>query len=217
MTMLRLSRADAVIVQGTLCAVARINPHVVELRPLGGEAPPMSLSHLELMGQLSSGNCEMEYGYFGSRQAARRAMAGRSLLSLLPSAEQQLVFWKIDWCETFLAAEASGEVSRSDQSCSAFISELEKRVIENDAPDHEWQNPDGRDLQARPVPHQPDGMGSGLGEDARSDGLGEEVAVQRRQCPQDWSRPRGDLATQACGLPASQPDPCSRTASGNQC
>lgn len=130
MTMLRLSRADAVIVQGTLCAVARIDPHVVELRPLGGEAPPMSLSHVELMGQFNSGNFEVEYGYFGSRQAARRAMAGRGLLSLLSSAEQQLVFWKIDWCETFLAAEASGEVSRSDRSCSAFIPELERRVME---------------------------------------------------------------------------------------
>ncbi|VDC26338.1 hypothetical protein [Pseudogemmobacter humi] len=129
MTMLRLSRADAVIAQGTLCVVARIDPHIVELRPLGGEDAPMSLSHLELLEQLSSGNFEVEYGYFGSRQAARRAMAGRSLLSLLSSAERQLVFWKIDWCETFLAAEASGGVSRSDRSCSAFISELERRVM----------------------------------------------------------------------------------------
>lgn len=131
MTMLRLSRADAVIAQGTLCAVARIDSHVVELRPLGGEDAPMSLSHLELMGQINSGNFEIEYGYFGSRQAARRAMAGRGLLSLLSSAEQQLVFWKVDWCEAFLAAEASGEVSRSDRSCSAFIPELERRVREN--------------------------------------------------------------------------------------
>ena len=60
MTMLRLSRADAVIAQGTLCAVRRIDPHVVELRPLGGEDAPMSLSHLELLGQLHSGNFEVE-------------------------------------------------------------------------------------------------------------------------------------------------------------
>lgn len=130
MTMLRLSRADAVIAQGTLCSVARIDPHVVELRPLGGEDAPISLSQPELMGLLTSGDFEVEYGYFSSRQAARRAMAGRGLLSLLSGAEQQLVFWKIDWCETFLAAEASGEVSRSDRSCSAFIPELERRVME---------------------------------------------------------------------------------------
>ncbi|MEY8829640.1 hypothetical protein AB9K34_14730 [Sedimentitalea sp. XS_ASV28] len=130
MTMLRLSRADAVIAQGTLCAVERIDLHVVQLRPLGGEDAPISLSHSELMDLLTSGCFEVEYGYFGSRQAARRAMAGRGLLSLLSTAEQQLVFWKIDWCEAFLAAEASGEVSRSDRSCSAFIPELERRVSE---------------------------------------------------------------------------------------
>lgn len=79
MTMLRLSRADAVIAQGTLCAIARIDPHVVELRPLGGEGAPISLSHLELIGQFNSGNFEVEYDYFSSRQAARRAMAGRGL------------------------------------------------------------------------------------------------------------------------------------------
>lgn len=130
MTMLRLCRADAVIAQGVLCAVARIDPQVVELRPLGRDDAPITLSQPELLRLLTSGKFEVEYGYFNSRQAARRAMAGRGLLSLLSRAEQQLVFWKIDWAETFLAAEAGGEVSRSDRSCSAFIPELERRVMD---------------------------------------------------------------------------------------
>ena len=130
MTMLRLSRTDAVIAKGTLCAVASIDPLFVELQPLGGEDPALSLSHSELLGLLTEGSYSIEYGYFNSRQAARRAMAGRGLLALLSKAEQQLVFWKIDWCEAFLAAEARGEVSRSDASCAGFIPELERRVVE---------------------------------------------------------------------------------------
>ncbi len=130
MTMLRLSRADAVMASDTLCAVTRVDPMFVELQPLGGEGPALSLSHLELLGLLNEGSYSVEYGYFSSRQAARRALAGRGLLALLPTAEQQLVFWKIDWCEAFLSAEAQGEVSRSDTSCSAFIPELESRIVE---------------------------------------------------------------------------------------
>lgn len=129
MTMLRLSRADAVMAKGTLCAVARIDPQIVELHPLGGKDEPMALSHLELLGLLHEGSFSIEYGYFSSRQAARRAMAGRGLLALLSRAEQDLVFWKVDWCEMFLAAEAQGEVTRSDSSCLAFIPELERRVV----------------------------------------------------------------------------------------
>lgn len=129
MTMLRLSRADAVMARGTLCAVARIDPTFIELQPLGGEDPAMSLSHPELLGLLTEGSFSVEYGYFSSRQTARRAIAGRGLLSLLSRDEQNLVFWKIDWCETFLAAEAEGEVTRSDRSCSPFIPELERRVV----------------------------------------------------------------------------------------
>ncbi len=46
MTMLRLSRADAVMANGMLCAVTRVDPLFVELQPLGGEDPALSLSHL---------------------------------------------------------------------------------------------------------------------------------------------------------------------------
>lgn len=70
MTMLRLSRADAVMANGTLCAVARIDPQFVELHPLDGEDAPISLSHPELLGLLAEGRFSVEYGYFSSRQAS---------------------------------------------------------------------------------------------------------------------------------------------------
>lgn len=126
----QFSRADTVIVNDTLCAVAMIDPQFIELQPLGGEASPLSFSHPELLGLLTEGGSSVEYGYFSGRQAARRAMAGRGLLALLSKAEQQLLFWKIDWCETFLVAEAQGDLSRSDKSGAAFIPELERRIVE---------------------------------------------------------------------------------------
>lgn len=129
MTMLRLSRADAVLADGKLCAISRLDRDIVELQPLGEPEDVLALSHLELLALLSKGSFSVEYGYFSSRQAARRAIAGRGLLSMLSQAEQQLVFWKIAWCEAFLAAEADGEVTRSEQSCTGFIPELERRII----------------------------------------------------------------------------------------
>ena len=128
MTTLRLSQEDAVLAMGSLYAVTKVNPNLVELRPLDGEREGLSLSHQELLGLLAKGRFSIEYGYFGSRQAARRAVAGKALVSKLPRAEQGLIFWKVTWCEAFLVAEASGEVSRSDKSCSAFIPALELRV-----------------------------------------------------------------------------------------
>lgn len=82
MTMLRLSRADAVMASGTLCAVTRVDPLFVELQPLGGEDPALNPSHPELLGLLADGSYSVKYGYFSSRQAARRALAGRGLLGL---------------------------------------------------------------------------------------------------------------------------------------
>lgn len=129
MTMLRLSRADAVLADGKLCAISRIDRDIIELQPLGEPEAVQALSHLELLALLTKGSFSVEYGYFSSRQAARRAIAGRSLLSMLSDSEQQLVFWKIAWCEAFLAAESDGEVTRSEHSCTGFIPELERRII----------------------------------------------------------------------------------------
>lgn len=129
MTMLRLSRADAVLADGKLCAISRIDRDIIELQPLGEPEAVQALSHLELLALLTKGSFSVEYGYFSSRQAARRAIAGRGLLSMLSDSEQQLVFWKIAWCEAFLAAESDGEVTRSEHSCTGFIPELERRII----------------------------------------------------------------------------------------
>lgn len=119
------------IAKGTVCAIARIDPLTVELQPLNGSTTEqVSLTNGEFHGFLNEGSFSIVYGYFGSRQAARRATAGRRLLSCLPLPEHHGAIWRETWSETFLAAEAAGEVTRSDRSCTAFIPELQRQVAE---------------------------------------------------------------------------------------
>lgn len=126
--MLRVSTCDAVMLHGHIHLVQRSNELLIQLKAMQGDAESLNLTHEEMRQLIDEGACSIEYGYFSSRQAARRATAGRALIDKLPQKEKWLIFWKETFVRLFLAAESEGEVSRSEASCRAFIPKLHLRV-----------------------------------------------------------------------------------------
>ncbi|TMV91213.1 transposase family protein [Thioclava sp. BHET1] len=125
---LRISKSDAVIAGGTVHVVSAVSDSTLELRPLDGSSELLCFSHADVKRMIDECKASIEYGYFSSAQAARRALAGNSLISRMSAAEQARVFRKQLYVECFLEAEANGEVNRSNDLCVAFLPELEKRV-----------------------------------------------------------------------------------------
>ncbi|MES0863265.1 hypothetical protein ABLN87_12995 [Ruegeria sp. SCPT10] len=128
MTKLRISTCDAIVARGEVHIVEHAKEHSVQIKALYGDGERVNLTHEELRQLIDEGTFSIEYGYFASRQVARRASAGRTLIDRLPQTEKWLVFWKELFVRLFLAAEAQNEVSRSEASCIKFIPELHRRV-----------------------------------------------------------------------------------------
>ncbi|MCG7521929.1 hypothetical protein [Ruegeria sp. Ofav3-42] len=68
------------------------------------------------------------YGYFSDRQAARRARAGRALLSRLSLNTQVKAFVGEAWCEAMSEGEAEGWFNRSSERWFEFLPKLYERV-----------------------------------------------------------------------------------------
>jgi len=128
MLKLRISTCDALLSSEQVYLVDSTTNLFVKIRPLHGSGDAVNLTHTELSDLIDDGTFDIKYGYFASRQVARRARAGRSLVERLPLKEQCRIFWKEIYCTKFLEAERNKEVTRSDASYTAFRSELHKRV-----------------------------------------------------------------------------------------
>ncbi|MBO9434041.1 DDE-type integrase/transposase/recombinase [Ruegeria sp. R13_0] len=127
---LGVTPCDAIVANGTIQAITKVTDLFVEMKPLRGDTEPISLTHAELSELISTGQFSIQYGYFESRQVARRAIAGRSLMSRVSTKSQLDAFWKECWSTTFLEIEAEDKLNRSAERWEEFLPELERRVTE---------------------------------------------------------------------------------------
>lgn len=81
--LLGLTPCEAIVASGQLKAITKVTPLLVEIKSLKGDSEPISLTHKELSDLINCGQFSVQYGYFASRQVARRAIAGRSLMTRL--------------------------------------------------------------------------------------------------------------------------------------
>ncbi|KJZ18988.1 hypothetical protein, partial [Loktanella sp. S4079] len=127
---LGVTTCDAIIANGELHAITKVTPLFVKMKYLRGDREPISLTHAELAELINGGQFSIQYGYFESRQVARRAIAGRSLMTRVSAKAQLDAFWKECWATTFLEMEAEGAINRSSDRWDEFLPELERRVTE---------------------------------------------------------------------------------------
>ena len=127
---LGVTTCDAIIANGELHAITKVTPLFVEIKYLRGDREPISLTHAELAELINGGQFSIQYGYFESRQVARRAIAGRSLMTRISTKAQLDAFWKECWATTYLEIEAEGAINRSSDRWDEFLPELERRVTE---------------------------------------------------------------------------------------
>ncbi|MGH1466567.1 MAG: DDE-type integrase/transposase/recombinase [Cognatishimia sp.] len=127
---LGVTTCDAIIANADLHAVTKVTPLLVEIKPLHSDREPISLTHTELADLIDGGQFSIQYGYFESRQVARRAIAGRSLMTRVSTKAQLDAFWKECWATTYLEMEAEGAINRSSDRWDEFLPELERRVTE---------------------------------------------------------------------------------------
>ena len=120
---------DAIVANG-IQVITKVTELFVEMKPLNGDSEGISLTHTELSDLINGGQFSVQYGYFASRQVARRAVAGRALMSRLPQKAQLDAFWKECWTTTVLETEEEGEFNRSAERWEEFLPELERRVTE---------------------------------------------------------------------------------------
>lgn len=127
---INVTPCDAIVAGGEIQIVHKVSDLFIQIAPLHGRSEPISLTHQELAELIDAGSFSIEYGYFESRQVARRARAGRALLSRLPLKTQLEAFWKECWCIVMAEAEEEGWFNRSAERWAEFRPELEKRVTE---------------------------------------------------------------------------------------
>jgi putative transposase len=127
---LGVTTCDAIIANSELHAVTKVTPQLVEIKLLRGDREPISLTHTELADLIDGGQFSIQYGYFESRQVARRAVAGKAVMSRLSTKAQLDAFWKETWCTTILEMESEGAINRSSERWSGFLPEIERRVTE---------------------------------------------------------------------------------------
>jgi putative transposase len=127
---LGLTSCDALVGSGEIHAITKATPLFYEIKSLKGDSEPISLTHKELSHLINCGQFSVQYGYFASRQVARRAIAGRSLMTRLSSKSQLEAFWKECWCTTIQEMEADDKFNRSADRWDEFLPELELRVAE---------------------------------------------------------------------------------------
>ncbi len=127
---LGVTTCDAVVANGKIYAINKVTPLLIEIKHLRGDQDPITLSHQELAELVDGGQFSIVYGYFESRQVARRAQAGRALMSRVTVKHQLDAFWKECWCTTALEMEVEGKFNRSAKRWHDFLPELEHRVTE---------------------------------------------------------------------------------------
>lgn len=127
---LGVTTCDAIVAGGQINVITKVNALFVEMKALRGDTQPISLTHAELTDLIDRGQFSIQYGYFASRQVARRAIAGKALMSRLSEKSQLDAFWKECWCTTILEMESEGRFNRSANRWTEFLPELECRVTE---------------------------------------------------------------------------------------
>lgn len=127
---LGLNTCDAIVANGMVQIITKVTPLLIEIRPLRGSDTTISLTHYEVSELIDCGRISIEYGYFESRQVARRAMAGRALMTRISDKARLDAFWKETWCTTVLELESEGKFNRSAKRWAEFVPELEARVTE---------------------------------------------------------------------------------------
>jgi|GEM_PF-2561558 len=127
---LGLTPCDAIVANGNINVIEKATELFVKIKPLRGDANSISLTHRELSELIDSGQFSVQYGYFESRQVARRAIAGRALMSRISTKAQLDAFWKECWVTTFLEMEDESELNRSSKRWEEYLPELERRVTE---------------------------------------------------------------------------------------
>ncbi|MBU3034101.1 DDE-type integrase/transposase/recombinase [Tritonibacter mobilis] len=127
---LGLTTCDAIVANGEVNIITNVDRMFVEMKPLRVDGRPISFTHTELSELINAGQFSVQYGYFESRQVARRAVAGRALMSRISTKAQLDAFWKETWCTTFLEMEVAGLSNRSSERWGEFLPELERRVTE---------------------------------------------------------------------------------------
>ncbi|MGB1179476.1 MAG: DDE-type integrase/transposase/recombinase, partial [Lentibacter algarum] len=127
---IRLNTCDAVTAGGELYAVIEVHPHLIQLRPQNAETGSISITHGELSELIDRGNYSILYGYFANHQVARRAIAGKTLLTRLPPDARSDAFWKECWITSTLEAEGEKLFNRSASRWEEFLPLLERRVTE---------------------------------------------------------------------------------------
>lgn len=127
---LNIGPEDAVVGKGEIHFVQKVTDDTVTLLAKDVGAVPLVFSHGELAELIEDGHFSIEYGYFSDRQAARRARAGRSLLSRLSRKTQFLAFQSEAWCDAMLEGEEEGWFNRSSKRWEEFLPKLHERVRE---------------------------------------------------------------------------------------
>lgn len=127
---LGVTTCDALVANGKIQIITKVTALFIEMKPLRGNTEPISLTHSELSDLINCGQFSVQYGYFASRQVARRAIAGRALMSRISSKSQLDAFWKEVWCTTIPELEVEGKFNRSAERWDEFLPELERRVTE---------------------------------------------------------------------------------------
>jgi putative transposase len=127
---LGVTTCDAILANGEFKPIKRVTPLLIELMSLRDDQEPISLTHAELAELIDGGQFSIQYGYFENRQVARRAIAGRSLMTRVSAKAQLDAFWKECWATTYLEMEAEGALNRSSNRWDEFLPELERRVSE---------------------------------------------------------------------------------------
>lgn len=125
---MNISFVDAVLGMGNLHIVQECTANTVTLLAKQAGAVPLTFTHEELARLLEDGHFSIEYGYFSDRQAARRARAGRALLSRLSLNTQVKAFVGEAWCEAMSEGEAEEWFNRSSERWYEFLPKLYERV-----------------------------------------------------------------------------------------
>jgi len=125
---LGLSTSDAVLANGEINFVQKVTDEFITLLANQADVGPQSFTHSELAKLLNQGHFSVEYGYFSDRQAARRARAGRSLLSKLSTKTQLQAFYREAWCEVMIEEEEAGRFNRSSNRWHEFVPNLHEKV-----------------------------------------------------------------------------------------
>lgn len=125
---LNISDCDAILSDGEIHFVKKGTDDFITLMAKGIDAAPKSFTHGELAKLIDEGRFAVEYGYFSDRNAARRARAGRSVLSRLSHDVQMHAFVCEAWCEAMVEAERDGAFNRSSQRWQEYFPQLQERV-----------------------------------------------------------------------------------------